>query len=138
MRILFLCTGNSARSQMAEGFARKLFPPGVEIWSAGVEPRGLHLLAVRVMAEKGIDISRQHSKGVEGIPQPVDVVVTLCGDAAKRCPYFPGAERQLHWELPDPAQPQKDESQQIELFRAVRDRIESHIQALAEELAAVR
>lgn len=138
MRILFLCTGNSARSQMAEGFGRKLFPPEVEIWSAGVEPRKLNSLAVQVMAERGINISRQFSKGVDAVPPPVDLVVTLCGDAAERCPSFASSPRHLHWELPDPALPQKDKAVPLALFREVRDRIESHVQSLAKELAVRR
>lgn len=134
MRILFLCTGNSARSQMAEGFARHLGPPGLEVWSAGVEPRGLHPLAVQVMGERGIDVSGQRSKGLESVPRDVDLVVTLCGDAADRCPAFPGATQRQHWELPDPAAVSGSDESILGAFRGVRDDIEARVRRLLASL----
>ena len=103
-KILFLCTGNSCRSQMAEGFARAMATPGVEIYSAGVEAHGLNPRAVAVMDEVGVDIRRQTSKTLAEIPaDEIDTVITLCGDAAERCPVFPGAVVREHWGLADPA-----------------------------------
>jgi len=102
--ILFLCTGNSCRSQMAEGFARKMFPKDIKIFSAGLEPKGVHLMAVKVMQEVGIDISHQKSKNISEIPiDKIDLVVTLCGDAAGRCPVFQGKVKKIHWEIENPA-----------------------------------
>ena len=93
-RILFLCTGNSARSQMAEGLARALGGDRVQAWSAGIEPKGVHPLAVRAMAEREIDISKQSSKDLSPpCPSNPDVVITLCDSAADRCPAFPGSSR---------------------------------------------
>src|SRR2546428_6872824 len=102
-RILFLCTGNSARSQMAEGLARALGGDRVQVWSAGIAPRGVNPLAVRAMAERGIDISGQSSKDLSAVPRDPDVVVTLCDNAADRCPAFPGRVARVHWSLADPA-----------------------------------
>ena len=103
LRILFLCTGNSCRSQMAEGFARALKADSVEAWSAGVERHGLNPRAVAVMAEAGVDISGHKSKLVEELPtQEFDWVVTLCGHASENCPFFPGKVRRLHKGFDDP------------------------------------
>ena len=123
--ILFLCTGNSARSQMAEGFALRLAPAGLSIVSAGTEPKGVNPRAIAVMAERGIDISSHISKDVTALPLGnIDLVVTLCGDAAERCPAFPGAPRRLHWPLPDPAAAAGGEAEVLAVFRRVRDEIE--------------
>ncbi|MDW8321130.1 MAG: arsenate reductase ArsC [Armatimonadota bacterium] len=136
MRILFLCTGNSCRSQMAEGFARQLLKDW-DIWSAGTRPaERVHPLAVQVMAEKDIDISSQCPKLVNAIPQPVDFVVTLCGEAAEECPAFPGAKRTEHWGLPDPARATGAPEEVLQVFRSVRDEIERRMQELAERLEA--
>ena len=100
--ILFLCVANSARSQMAEGIARSLAPDGVRLFSAGSEPATLNPLAVKALAEIGIDISGHASKAIETIPaSEIDTVVTLCNEEA--CPLFPGDVERIHWGLPDPA-----------------------------------
>jgi len=98
--ILFLCTGNSCRSQMAEGFAKKMLSKDIKFFSAGLEPKGIHPMAVKVMQEVGIDISHQKSKNIYEIPlDKINIVITLCGDAAERCPIFPGKVERIHWEI---------------------------------------
>ncbi|MBI2089741.1 MAG: PAS domain-containing protein [Deltaproteobacteria bacterium] len=129
--VLFLCTANSCRSQMAEGFARALAPEGVQIYSAGTAPKQVHLLAIRVMEEAGIDISRQRSKGIEEIPlERIDLVVTLCGEAEESCPAFPGKPDHLPWPLPDPARAEGTPEQVLQAFRQVRDEIRARVEAL--------
>lgn len=138
VRILFLCTGNSCRSQMAEGFARKWLH-GAEIWSAGTHPADrVSPIAVQVMAEKDIDISTQYPKTVSEVPQPVDIVITLCGEAAEECPVFPGAHMTEHWGLPDPAKATGAQEEVLQVFRTVRDKIEQHIRDLAERVQTDR
>jgi arsenate reductase (thioredoxin) len=132
-RILFLCTGNSARSQMAEGLARALGGEGVEVWSAGIAPKGIHPLAVRVMAERGIDISGQSSKDLSAVPRDPDVVITLCDNAADRCPAFPGRVERVHWSLPDPAAVTGTEERRLAAFRETRSEIESRLSAFLRE-----
>lgn len=137
VRVLFVCTGNSARSQMAEGFARALGAGLVEARSAGLEPKGLNPYAVRAMAEVGIDISSHTSDLLT--PEDVrwaDVVVTLCGDARDRCPVLPPGVRSLHWPLPDPAAATGDDEAVMGVFRAVRDQIEQAVRGLLAELGA--
>jgi arsenate reductase len=130
-KILFLCTGNSCRSQMAEGFARAMATPGVEIYSAGVEAHGLSPRAVAVMDEVGVDIRRQTSKTLAEIPaDEIDTVITLCGDAAERCPVFPGAVVREHWGLADPARAVGSEEAILEVFRSVRDELEGRVRSL--------
>jgi len=120
--VLFLCVANSARSQMAEGLARALAPAGVKVSSAGSAPSRLHPLAVRALAEIGIDISGQRSKSVEDVPpDDVDVVVTLC--AEEICPVFLGKALRVHWGLPDPAGAGATEAQRLQAFRDVRDEL---------------
>ncbi len=134
VRVLFLCTGNSARSQMAEGWLRHLSAGRVQVYSAGTEPRGLHPLAVRVMAERGVDISGQRSKPVSEFQgQAFDYVVTVCDRARQSCPSFPGA-RTLHWDLPDPVEAHGSEEDRLQAFRSVRDELESRIRALLQFL----
>jgi len=132
-RILFLCTGNSARSQMAEGLARAMGGDRVEVWSAGIEPKGVHPLAVRAMAERGIDISTQSSKPLSAVPSNPDVVVTLCDNAADRCPAFPGRVKRVHWSLPDPAAVTGTDEEKLRAFRQTRSEIESRLAALLAE-----
>lgn len=124
MRVLFLCTGNSCRSQMAEGWARALHGERLQAFSAGVEPHRLHPLAVRVMAEAGVDIGGQRSKHVDELRdlQP-DFVVTVCDHAAEVCPLFPGARRQVHHAFVDPARASGTEAEVLAVFRRVRDEI---------------
>jgi arsenate reductase len=127
--VLFLCVANSARSQMAEGYARAYAPPGVEVWSAGSEPRQLNPLAVAVMAEEGIDLSGHRSKGVGEVPPArIGTVVTLCAEEV--CPTFPRPVRRLHWPLPDPAAADGDDAGRRAAFRAVRDEIRARVAAL--------
>ncbi len=129
-RVLFLCTGNSCRSQMAEGWARHLSSDW-EIYSAGLEPSEVNPRAIRVMAEAGIDISGQRSKGLDAVPvADLDIVVTLCGDAQERCPFLPGTHIRIHWPLPDPAQAQGTEDEVMAVFRSVRDDIRRRVQDL--------
>ncbi len=129
--ILFLCTANSCRSQMAEGLARLLGPKNIRVYSAGTEPKKVHSLAIRVMGETGIDISNQRSKGLESVPlDRIDLVVTLCGDAAESCPAFPKKTEHLHWPVPDPALAQGDEDAVLKTFREVRDQIRTRVERL--------
>jgi len=130
VRVLFVCTGNSARSQMAEGWLRHLSAGRVEAASAGTEPRGLHPLAVRVMAERGVDISRQRSKHLSEVQgSRFDWVVTVCDRARQSCPVFPGA-RTVHWDLPDPAEARGSEDEVAEAFRRVRDELARRVAEL--------
>jgi arsenate reductase (thioredoxin) len=127
--VLFLCVANSARSQMAEGLARALAPPGYRFWSAGSEPGVLHPLAVAALAEQGIDISRHRAKGLEAIPlDQVDTIVMLC--AEEICPFVPGTVARLHWPLPDPARVEGSEAERLAAFRAARDRLKALIPQL--------
>lgn len=128
MQIYFLCTGNSCRSQMAEGVARARFGAAVQVASAGIETHGLNPLAVRVMAEKGIDIAQHQSKLID--PQYLnssDLVITLCGDARDRCPLTPATVRKEHWPLPDPAKAQGTDAEVLAEFRRVRDEIATRV-----------
>ncbi len=121
LRVLTLCTANSARSQMAEGVLRALGGDAVESYSAGTHPSHVNSFAIRVMREIGVDISAQYSKSVaEFIGRPVDVVITVCDNAAENCPVFPGNVERLHWSFPDPAAAEGEEAK-LTAFRAVRD-----------------
>ena len=129
--ILFLCTGNSCRSQMAEGFARQLANHRYAIYSAGTDPKGVHPLAVRVMKEAGVDISKQQSKGLNDVPlDQIRHVITLCGDAEERCPTLPARAKRSHWPLTDPARATGDEETILRAFRQVRDEIEKRVRGL--------
>ena len=133
-RVLFLCTGNSCRSQMAEGWARALKSDAVEPYSAGIEVNGLNPRAVRVMAESGVDISGQRSKNVrELLDQPFDVVVTVCDNAAESCPTFPGRVRRVHVPFDDPPRLARDartEEEALAHYRRVRDEIRRFVEGL--------
>ncbi|HXG17517.1 MAG TPA: arsenate reductase ArsC [Methylomirabilota bacterium] len=129
--LLFLCVANSARSQMAEGLARRLFAETVRVQSAGSHPTHVHPLAIAVMAEVGIDIAGHTSKSVDTIDlAAVDTVITLCAEEV--CPVFLGQAERLHWPTPDPAG-HEDEShaQQLERFRAAREQIRGRLNILA-------
>ena len=132
MRVLFLCTHNSSRSQMAEGLLRARGGQRFAVSSAGTHPRSVHPLAIRVMREIGIDISADagyRAKGLdEFMGQPVDLVVTVCDEAAEECPFFPGARRQVHWGFPDPSAAVGDEEERLAVFRAVRDAIAARVE----------
>jgi len=126
-RVLFLCTGNSARSQMAEGLLRSLSDK-FEVWSAGTHPVGLNPLAVEAMRELGIDISHHRSKALNEVPDSFDIVITVCDSANQECPIFPGQVERLHWSLPDPAQATGTEEERLQAFRRVRDELRRRIE----------
>ena len=127
--VLLLCVHNSARSQMAEGFARATAPAECEIWSAGSEPTKVHPMAIQVMKEVGIDISGQRSKHVDDVPfAQLDTVVTLCGESDVQCPTLRASVRRVHWPLPDPAA--APENRQLQAFREVRDEIRWRVSSL--------
>ena len=124
-RVLFLCTGNSARSQMAEAFLRK-YDESFEPYSAGLEPKGVHPLTVKVMNEAGIDISNQRSKSIDVYLGKVSFqyLITVCDDADKNCPLgVPGVQTRMHWSFEDPAKFEGTEEQKLAKFREVRDLI---------------
>ena len=134
LRVLFLCTHNSSRSQMAEGLLRARGGSGYQVFSAGTHPGGVHPLAVKAMAELGIDISEQAGHRAKGIEEfddepPMDLVVTVCDEAAEECPYFPRARRQEHWGFPDPSKASGTEEERLAVFRQVRNSIAARIDA---------
>jgi arsenate reductase (thioredoxin) len=127
-RVLFLCTHNSARSQMAEGFLRALAGDRFEVASAGTEATRVHPLAVRAMTEVGLDLSRHTSKVVgEFAEQPWDYVITVCDAANEACPVFPKKANRLHWSFEDPSQAAGSDDQRLEVFRRVRDQIQRRV-----------
>ena len=134
VRVLFLCTGNSCRSQMAEGLLRHVVPGGVgEVASAGTDPKPVHRDAIWCMAEIGVDISGQRSKSLDTFwGQEFDYAITLCDEAQQACPEFPGAARCLHWNLPDPALAQGTDRERKVVFRAVRNELAARIEGLME------
>jgi arsenate reductase (thioredoxin) len=128
-RVLFLCTHNSARSQMAEGLLRHLAGDSFEAHSAGTEATLVRPLAIRAMDEIGIDISGQESKTLQRyLSEPFDYVITVCDDANEACPFFPGARNRLHWSLEDPSRAEGSEEERLAVFRRVRDEIREHIE----------
>jgi arsenate reductase len=129
-RVLFLCTANSARSQMAEGLLRALAGDRIEVSSAGAQPSTVNPLAIKAMAERGLNIHHHRSKHLdEFLTQPFDYVVTLCNSAAESCPLFPGPAKRVHWDLPDPAAVEGSEERRLASFRQVRDDLEARLQA---------
>ena len=140
-KILFLCTGNSCRSQMAEGWARALKGDVIEPYSAGIEKHGINERAVRVMAEAGVDISGQQSRLISELPvQDFDYVVTVCDHAHESCPLFPGTARVVHRGFDDPprlAAAAASEEEALEHYRRVRDEIRAFVETLPESLAGV-
>jgi len=128
-RVLFLCTHNSARSQMAEGLLRAFGGGSFDAFSAGTEATHVRPLAIRAMAELGIDISGQESKTLDRyVNEPFDAVITVCDQANEACPVFFGARERLHWSFPDPSKAGGTEEQQLEVYRQVRDAIHQRIQ----------
>src|SRR5436853_7130501 len=128
-RILFLCTHNSARSQMAEGLLRHLGGDRFEAFSAGTEATAVRPLAIKAMAELGIDISQQQSKTLNRyLHEPFDEVITVCDAAAEACPIFPGASHRRHWSLEDPSKATGSEAEQLAVYRRVRDELQSRIE----------
>ncbi len=132
--VLFLCTGNSARSQMAEGFLKEYGSDRFEVLSAGMAPVGVNSTAVEVMQEAGIDISKQTSDAIskEKLDQ-ADLLVTLCGDARESCPVVPARVEKRHWALEDPARAEGTEEQVKNKFREVRDQIKTYVEQLVVE-----
>jgi len=127
-KVLFLCTGNSARSQMAEGFLRHMAGDKFEVFSAGIKPTQINPLAIKVMAEAGVDISKHRSKSaMEFIGENFDYVITVCDNAKQTCPVFPGNYEKVHWDLEDPAIAQGAEEEKLEIFRKTRDKIKEFI-----------
>jgi arsenate reductase (thioredoxin) len=128
-KVLFLCTHNSARSQIAEGLLRCLAGDRFEVHSAGTEAMYVRSQAISSMAEVGVDISRQESKTLERyLGETFEYVITVCDAANEACPVFPGAENRLHWSFEDPSQATGTEEERLEVFRAVRDEIRERIE----------
>lgn len=140
LKILFLCTGNSCRSQMAEGWAKRLKSDEIESYSAGIEKHGLNFLAVKVMAEAGVDISNHASKRVdELLEKNFDYVITLCGNANETCPFFPGGAKKIHVGFDDPpvlAKDAQDEDEALIHYRRVRDEIRQFVLEFSKSLSA--
>lgn len=142
INILFLCTGNSCRSQMAEGWARHLKSDKINAYSAGIETHGLNPYAVKVMAESGVDISGHKSKLINDFMDvPIDAVVTVCGHANETCPYFPGNCKVIHVGFDDPpkmagelAEKGGSVEEQLDCYRRVRDEIKAYVESLPESL----
>lgn len=138
MKILFLCTGNSCRSQMAEAWTKALKGDVIKAYSGGTEPKGVDPLAVKAMAEVGIDVSAYRSKStIEFMEMEFDYVITLCDDARQACPFFPAKTRILHHGFDDPpalAQHAKNEEEAMAHYRRVRDEIRAYIETLPESL----
>jgi arsenate reductase len=129
-RVLFLCTGNSARSQMAEGILRHLAGDRFEVYSAGTKPSVVNPLAITAMEEIGIDISHHRSKHVnECFGKAMDTVITVCDNAKESCPILPGVQHQLHWSFEDPAAAEGTMEEKLAVFRKIRDQILHRIQS---------
>ena len=138
LKVLFLCTSNSCRSQMAEGWARNLKGDVIETYSAGTEPKAVDSRAIRAMAEAGIDISRQRSKSVADLGDlEFDYVITLCDDAQQSCPFFPAKTAIIHHGFDDPpvlARDASDEEEALRHYRRVRDEIKAYVETMPESL----
>ncbi len=128
-KVLFLCTGNSARSQMAEAFLRKYAGDEFEVYSAGIRPLGIVPYTIRVMEEIGISLEGHHSKRVDEYIGKIDFdyLITVCASAEKQCPVFPGMGERIHWDLEDPVMQIGDEEEKLQKFREVRDKIDKLI-----------
>lgn len=136
MNILFLCTGNSCRSQMAEGWARQLGGSDITVQSAGIEAHGKNPRAIAVMQEAGVDISQQESTRLtDDMLANVDVLVTVCGHADENCPAVPAGIKKIHWPLQDPAKASGSEEMVMQVFRASRDDIRRRVQELLDTLS---
>ena len=130
-KVLFLCTGNSARSQMAEALLRRHAGDRFEVYSAGIEPKGLNPWTVKVLEEIGLDVSGHYSKSLNEYKGKVDFayLITVCSDADQRCPHFPGMGKRMHWPFEDPAAMEGPDERKLAKFREVRDQIEARILA---------
>jgi arsenate reductase len=134
-RVLILCTGNSARSQMAEGLLRHEAGERFDVFSAGTRPSKVRQEAIAIMRELGIDISGHRSKSVdEFVGQPFDYVITVCDNAKESCPVFPGKARRIHWSFEDPAAVEGSEGERRGAFRRIRDQIRERIEAFVDGL----
>ena len=132
-RVLILCTGNSARSQMAEGLLRQMAGDVYDVASAGVSPSRVRPEAIKAMREINIDISHHRSKSVDEFTnQKIDYVITVCDNAREQCPIFPGEAKQIHWSFDDPAAAEGDEVAKLAVFRRVRDEISEQLRAFVE------
>lgn len=139
-RVLILCTGNSGRSQMAEGLLRALAGDQFEVFSAGSKPSVVNPLAIAAMDERGIDIRSHRSKHLNAfLKQPFDYVITVCDNAAEACPLFSGKAERIHWSFPDPAAVEGSEDERLASFRQVRDAIEAQLRTWlqTEPMAAI-
>jgi arsenate reductase len=137
LKVMFLCTGNSCRSQMAEGFAKHLGKGLLEVHSAGLMAAGVHPRAIAVMQEAGIDISRQRSKEIDqDLLNTMDIVITLCDNAAEACPWTPPDIKRLHWPVNDPVGTIGTEEQIMKQFRRARDEIREKIEQFVAEIKA--
>lgn len=133
--IYFLCTGNSCRSQMAEGFGHQYLGDRFDVHSAGVEAHGVNPEAVKAMIEAGVEISDQASETIDpDLLNQADYVITLCGDAKDKCPIMPSHVNRIHWELDDPAKAEGTEKEKREAFRRVRDDIDERIQTFSKQI----
>lgn len=133
-RVLILCTGNSARSQMAEGLLRDMAGDRIEAASAGVAPTQVRPEAIEAMKEIGIDISNHRSKSIDKlITQAFDCVITVCDNANQHCPMFPGACRRIHWSIEDPAAVAGDDKTRLEAFRRARDELRERLRKFIED-----
>jgi len=131
-RVLILCTGNSARSQMAEGLLREMAGERFDVESAGVAPLAVRGEAIQAMQEIGIDISGHNSKSVDlFVDQQFDYIITVCDNARESCPVFPGTAERIHWSFDDPAAAQGDDQSRLAAFRRVRDEIRSRLKEFA-------
>jgi arsenate reductase len=132
LRVLFLCTHNSSRSQMAEGLLRARGGSAFEVFSAGTQPRTVHPLAIKAMRELGIDLTTHSAKGIEAFATepPMDLVITVCDEAQEACPFFSHARHQVHWGFPDPSRATGSEEERLAAFRHIRDLIAAKINRL--------
>lgn len=136
-KVLILCTGNSARSQMAEGLLRHLGADRFDVASAGVSPTKVRPEAIQVMEEIGIDIRHQFSKGVDRfVGSLFDYVVTVCDNANEHCPVFPGSTQRVQWSFEDPASVEGDEATRLEAFRTVRDKIRQRLETFIQSVGS--
>ena len=135
-KILVLCTGNSCRSQMAEGYLKKFLEGKAEVYSAGIEAHGLNPRAVQVMREDGVDISGQQSQTIEQLPtKEFDIVITVCDNAKEQCPVFPSRAKMIHHSFPDPAKATGSEEEIMKSFRKVREEIKEFAREFAVEIS---
>ena len=135
-KVMFLCTANSCRSQMAEGFAKELGKGLLEVHSAGIFAAGVHRRAIAVMKEIGIDISHQESKEIDvNLLKQMDIIITLCGHAEETCPWTPPHIKRIHWPIEDPVGTVGSEEEIMKEFRRARDEIKEKVQQLIKEIA---